>query len=261
MQKIKVSSLLIWTAIIALIAVHITLFGIILLRSPENLKVQYIPDDAYYYLTLSRNFHFFKLWTFDSGASVTSGFHPLFAYALTFIFMALTPNKEGFIGYGLILSLLFALASVGVVYFWGFKSKNSIFLMLIALVFSSKNFVYNAVSVTEWSLVILIASLYCVWFSLKYKSSLSFFDVFVIFILGFLGSVARSDFGLLPLSIFIAVSVFSPKKLKHLFLAFGGLLGSITGLFAIAVHNFIFTGDLLQSSAKMKAYWAQTGNV
>lgn len=227
----------------------------------DNLQVQYIPDDAYYYLTLARNFSSLDLWTFDSGISVTSGFHPLFAYLLSGGYSLLQLNASNFVILGIILSLLFACASVVTMLFWGFKHKNSLFLIFLALIISSQNFVYNTVSVTEWSLTVLISSIYYVWFFTKYEHEIiKTTDFLVLFVLGLLGSIARADFGLFPFSIMAAtliISLIIITTKRQVFFAFAGLSGTITGVLLLLGHNYIFTNEFLQSSAKMKAYWAQ----
>lgn len=261
MQKLNTYSLPFWTIIVILVSINIIVFSMILMTSSDYLRVQYIPDDAYYYLTLARNFSSLSFWTFDSGVSVTSGFHLLFAYFLVILFSLLEPNTYNFVTYSMVISMLFALASVVVMLCWGVKYRNILFLMLLALIISSRNFVYNTISITEWSLTVLVASLYYVWFFTKSNSLiLKFTDFLVLFIFGFLGSVARSDFGLLPFSIFVATLIFfSTVSKKYLQFVFIGFLGTLTGLFATFVHNFVFTSEILQSSAKMKAYWAQFG--
>ena len=255
-------SLPFWTTIIILVSFNIIGFSMMLMTSSDDLRVQYIPDDAYYYLTLARNFSSLSFWTFDSGVSVTSGFHLLFAYLLTIMVSLLKPNTYNFVTYSMMMSLLFALASVMVMWFWGFKYRNILFLMLFALIISSRNFVYNAISITEWSLTVLVASLYCVWFFTKCNNSmLKLTDFLVLFVFGFLGSVTRSDFGLFPFSIFVAGLIFfSTTPKRHLQFVFVGFLGTLIGLFVTFVHNFIFTNEVLQSSAKMKAYWSQLGS-
>lgn len=261
MSTIKAFSLSFWTAVVIIAALNIIVFSLLIMTSVDDLKVQYIPDDAYYYLTLSRNFSSLGIWTFDSGISVTSGFHLLFAYLLSSLFLLLDLNTNSFVTYGLILSALFALASISVMCFWGRKQKNVLFLMFFVLVISSRNFVYNTVSLTEWSLTILIASLYCVWFFTNFNNPvIKIIDFLVLFMFGLLGSLARSDFGLFPFSIALATFVFflfiRTSKRKLLF-AFVGLMGTLTGLLVVLIHNYIFTNEILQSSAKMKTYWAQ----
>lgn len=250
------------TVIILFVTLNIVFFSVMVMTSADDLKVQYIPDDAFYYLTLSRNFSSFGLWTFDSGISVTSGFHPLFAYLLSSAYSLLPLDTNSFLTCSLIFSLSFALAAIVVMCFWGFKYNNVLFLMLLALVISNRNFVYNTISVTEWSLTILISSLYGVWYYTKYRNPVvTFSDFLVLFVLGALGSMARLDFGLFPFSIFFGALVLSfvfksNSRRKHSF-ALVGLLGALIGLLIVFVHNYIFMGVILQSSAKMKAYWTQ----
>jgi hypothetical protein len=38
--------------------------------------------------------------------------------------------------------------------------------------------------------------------------------------------------------------------------SFAGLFGAVIGVVLIFIHNYIFTGDIAQNSAKMKFYWA-----
>jgi hypothetical protein len=47
-----------------------------LCRLPDRLLVRYIPDDAFYYLIMGRNFAATGRWTFD-GVEPASGFHLL----------------------------------------------------------------------------------------------------------------------------------------------------------------------------------------
>lgn len=260
MSKIKTFSLSFWSFVTILVALNTIVFSVFIMTSVADIKVQYIPDDAYYYLTLARNFSSLGIWTFDSGVSVTSGFHLLFAYLLSSLLFFLDLDTNSFVTSALIMSTLFTLASISVMWFWGLKQKNVLFLMFFVLVISSRNFVYNTVSLTEWSLTILIASVYCVWFFSKLKNPLiTITNFLVLFMVGLLGSLARSDFGLFPFSIFLATTAFLFKRNanKKLLFAFVGLMGTLTGLLAVLIHNYIFTNEILQSSAKMKTYWAK----
>jgi hypothetical protein len=74
-----------------------------------------------------------------------------------------------------------------------------------------------------------------------------------------LGSLARSDFGLLPFSFFVAAGLygFIRPRIMPLGFPFVGLLGSVVGILLVLIHNYIFTNQFLQSSARMKGYWAQ----
>jgi hypothetical protein len=258
--KVETLTLHMWAAIPVLLILNISVFCLLLVIASEELRVQYIPDDAFYYLSLARNFASLGLWTFDSGVSITSGFHLLFAYLLTGLYALLQPDATSFVVYGLILSSLWAIGALIVFWFWALKRKNVLFLMFLALAFSSQNFVYNAMSVTEWSLTVLIAALYWIWWLAKHKQEpLRLSDALVLFVLGFLGSVVRSDFGLMPLAILLSICILRllgvVKQLTLLPLM--GFTGALTGLLVIFSHNYFFTNEFLQSSARMKAYWAQ----
>ena len=76
----------------------------------------------------------------------------------------------------------------------------------------------------------------------------------LLFFLGLGGSLSRSDFGLLPLSLFIGSLI--TKKKGLIINGLAGLVGSTVGLMLIFMHNYIFTGQFIQTSALMKAYWA-----
>jgi len=58
---------------------------------PDAARVQYTPDDGYYYLTLARNFAGSGSWTFD-GRNPTSGFHPAWAYLLVGLYRGGQPG-------------------------------------------------------------------------------------------------------------------------------------------------------------------------
>ncbi len=247
------------TIVVTLLCLNIVIFTVIILKSDDNLAVQYIPDDAYYYLALSRNYSNLGDWTFDSGTSLTSGFHPLFAYILSFAFSSFNFGESSFVVFGILISLTFALVAIALLWFWGFSQKRVLFLMFVALVISNPTFVKNTISVTEWSLTLLFSVLYFYLFFSRYRHpTVNPIDFFALFTIGLLGSFARTDFGILPLSIVISIIVYSvaTNTLKTPFLfSISGLLGASTGLFLVFVHNYILTSEILQSSARMKSYW------
>ena len=103
--------------------------------------------------------------------------------------------------------------------------------------------------------MILIAGLYCTHF---YREDLRSGNILVLFALGLLGSLTRSDFGLLPFSIW-AATLFVAHRIANTSLireAFAGFVGAALGIELIFIHNFIITDTFLQSSALMKGYSA-----
>lgn len=85
-----------WAGIALLAILNLIFFDMSIFNAPETLQIQYTPDDAYYYLSLARNFANLHSWTFDSGISQTSGFHPLLAYLLVLSYKTLQPGVEEF---------------------------------------------------------------------------------------------------------------------------------------------------------------------
>jgi hypothetical protein len=132
-------------------------------------------------------------------------------------------------------------------------------MALLALLVTARNFVYNSVSGMEWSLVLLFSLLYWIQFLPRRPARRRIWAYGSLFWLGFLGSLARSDFGLLPLSLFLASLMvwFLASKRASVRLAFWGLLGATMGLLGVLAHNYAITGGFLQSSARMKAHWMQ----
>jgi hypothetical protein len=257
--KIRALTVRVWSAMPVLLILNIVVFSLFLSTAAEDLRVQYIPDDAYYYLSLARNFSSLGFWTFDSGVSTTSGFHLLFAYLLAGVYKLLEPDGSRFVIYGVILSSAGTIAALIVFWSWALRHRNILFLMFLTLLFTSQNLVYNAISVTEWSLTLLMAALYCVWLLARYeRRPVTSFDALLLFTLGLLGSLARSDFGLLPFAMLVSVFTLHVKNtVKPILLPLWGFAGSLAGLIVLFTHNYIFTSEFLQSSAKMKAYWAQ----
>lgn len=247
-----------WSAIIFILAINLIIFNVLIITADTTLSVQYIPDDGYYYLSLARNFAGSGIWSFDSGVSKTSGFHPLFAYILATGFFLNTFNTDSFVIFGILLGLIFTLGAVAFTWYWAWKNHNILLLIFLAIMISSPNFIYNTVSITEWGLSLLISSTYCLYFFEQYEKKQNWLIFFFFFTIGFLGSVCRADFGLLPFVIFISTIV--ARRKKTLLFAGIGFLGALLGLIAVFGHSYLITGEFLQSSAKMKSYWGQLGS-
>jgi len=245
-----------WMTISAIAIIHLLVFDLIILNAPEMLQVQFIPDDGYYYLTLARNFIRFKQWTFDGGTSLTSGFHLMQAYLLAGLYKLFQPDAAAYVrlalGLGAVIATVTALTAWGI----GVRKKDVYFLMALTVIVTAKSFLLNSVSITEWPLVILIAGLYC--FSI-YSQTADAQNRSTLFVLGLLGSLARSDFGLLPLCIFIS-ALFQERASKDkalTYAALAGLSGAILGVGLVIGHSYLTTGELVQSSALMKSHWAK----
>jgi len=72
------------------------------------------------------------------------------------------------------------------------------------------------------------------------------------------GTLARSDFGVLPFSFLVSalIVVHVRGRGEGLRPLLAGFLGAVVGLGVLFIHNFIITGRYLQSSVAMKAFWS-----
>lgn len=109
----------------------------------------------------------------------------------------------------------------------------------------------------EYPYVILIAALYVTTIFLSREEQRSTFVV--IFLLGILGSIARSDFGGLPFAVSLTCSVayFWKHRCDYLVKSLWGLAGAAVGVAVDFLHNFLFSGHFLSGSAMTKALWGK----
>jgi len=252
------SALFFWSLIGFLIIVNLVVFDYTVLSSQASIRVQYTPDDTYYYLQLAKNFVKFGYWTFDSGISLASGFHPLLAYLLATIYGVFQPSIEQFVTIAILLSSIPILLLVFSAWLKSTLTGASNSLLTLSLFVGAQSFLFNSVSGVEWSIVVVLATLYCSVFT---QSPLPPNASVKLFAIGLFLSLARSDAGLLPFSIFVAASFFTILDHEENYFALrsslAGLAGSLSGVGLIFVNNYVFTGNIIQSSAKMKLHWGE----
>jgi hypothetical protein len=249
------------------ILIPLTIFFLFLIRlidiyldsNPKFITV--MPDDAFYYLQLAKNFSLYGKWTFD-GETTTTGFHPLWAYLLTVFFSggsSLFEFRTIFLIIGIFSSLLISLS----IYIILIINEN-IFDKRSALISISPFLSYPALmqstSLMEAPLVIFIAAI-LVYFIIS--DSTDRIKLLSLLLIGICGSLARSDFivflGLFCLSL-LGLSLFNQNfykinKLKIL-KAITSLSGSIIGLGLLMLNNFAISGKLSQGSAEIKYFWS-----
>lgn len=250
---------MVWAAICALAGLHLIVFDLMVLSARDMIQVMYTPDDGYYYLALARNFIHFGQWTFDGGNSLTSGFHLLLAYLLAGLYDLLRPDSAGFVLAGLGMGAVVSIATVWLAWRVSWREQDAFPFIALTILITAKSFLLNSVSITEWPLIVLIAGLY---FLTLYARETGRPHPTALFLLGIFGSLARSDFGLLPLSgLAAALIVERAHHVKpYTRAALAGLAGASLGVGLITLHNLATTGTLVQSSALMKSHWAQFGS-
>ncbi len=250
----------VWLVLIIIGILNLIFFGLRILNYPDIIQVQYTPDDGYYYLTMARNFVNFGTWTSDSNTAA-SGYHLLFAYILALIYKLTGPNDSIYVKAGLGFTFVITMiALLPLVSF--FRQKMWPVIAVASLIIMSGNFVFNSVSVMEWPLVLMFSSFYFYSiYRMNHGNERYYLNSVSLFLLGLGGSLARSDFGLLPFSMFLASLIFlvigNGEKRKIIFPLFLGLFGAFIGLLMVFAHNFIFTKHIFQSSAVVKVFWSQ----
>jgi hypothetical protein len=249
------------------ISISLTIFFLFLIRlidiyldsNPKFITV--IPDDAFYYLQLAKNFSLYGKWTFD-GETTTTGFHPLWAYLLTVFFSggsSLFEFRTIFLIIGIFSSLLISFS----IYIILIINEN-LFDKRSALISISPFLIYPALmqstSLMEAPLVIFIAA-NLVYFIIS--DSTDRIKLLSLLLIGICGSLARSDFivflgffclSLLGLSLFDK-NLYKINKFKIL-KASAAMLGSIIGLGLLILHNFAISEKLSQGSAEIKYFWS-----
>lgn len=227
--------------------------GVSLARGSEAWRVQYLPDDGFYYLQLAKSFATTGTWSFDGGVSLTSGFHPLMAYSLAAIYWLGQPSDAAFVSWAIALSCALALGAGWLLCLVANKLGGPVAALGVGLLLASDNYLLNAAGFMESSWVLVCAALFLL-------ARTGPRPPLQLLLLGFVGSLARTDFVLLPacLALVSLLSRWRSPEARRLGWRDGaGLGGAFLGLAATFVHSRITSGEWLQSSALMKAHWAE----
>jgi len=231
-----------------------------LLTAPLSVIIQYLPDDTFYYLEISRNLAKLGLSTFDGGQTLTNGYHVLWAWILELVSIVVNFDRMLLLRGAILISALLAFGTVLTVarYAW----KNSLpLLTALTLLITSQSFLNNSISGLEWSLTITIST--ATLFALLYVSSKEFNFLLMLALcsLGVVGSLSRSDFPGQTFSYFLsALIIFLWKKDRRFLLpASFSFFGSGLGLGITLWRNWLLTGHTAQDAARMKLIWASAG--
>lgn len=222
---------------------------------PEELRVTFMPDDAFYYFTLARNFADLGQWTSDGGISHTTGFHLLNAYVLAAIsWMGVKQLPEA----GLFINTLAGIASCWILTGLTSRHFGRLPALLCAPIFTSYPYLSGAVSGMEWG--------FCLFFICAYLKALAPVDrhlsawppAWHALLWGLLMELSRSDAGLVAAAMLIAATIFRKNKggVPLLWRAFTGQIGALIGLALTFVHTYTLRGALLTGSAEVKHEWA-----
>ncbi len=224
-------------------------------NSPQDELIRIIPDDAFYYIQMAFHRAEEGVWTFD-GTSPATGFHFLYGYFLVFIFK-IYPDVNWTKIY-LIVGAISCLTISASVYLM-IKTVTEIYGKAVALAailpFLSFSIIMQSTSMMESWLVILFSSL-TVFFVAKEKEVSPQF-LFSLFLVGLLGSLSRTDYGMLPGVLFCTIFLAGKFKITPTAVrSFTILVGAFTGVFVVLIQNYFISGQLTQASAQTKLFWS-----
>lgn len=225
--------------------------------SPQNELIGVIPDDAFYYIQIATHRAKDGIWTFDGTAPAT-GFHFLYGYFLVFIFKFFP--EINWTNIYLIVGTISCLSISASSYFLT-KTVADVYGKNVALAatlpFLSFGIIIQSTSMMESWLVIFFSSLTI--FFLAKKKEFSFKFCSALFFIGLLGSLSRTDYGMLPGVLFCTILLAQKFKITPILArSFLILLGSVIGIFIVLVQNYFISGQLAQASAQTKFFWSAT---
>ena len=225
-------------------------------RADDSKLTEWIPDDAFYYLVLGKNFAILHKWTFD-GIAPATGFHLLWGYMIALIYW-LAPHISLhqiftllYFFAALLMAASLSLTCVMVRRLFGpFSVLGPGVVFCTSLAAQLPNFL------VESGLVVFFSCL-AVYTVFGGDKPLSRRTLAAALGVGLMGMLSRSDFGLLPLVVFI-VSLAIDRRLQAPRVRLTGsiLAGSILGLMLGVGHTYLVSGRLMQSSVSVKRQWA-----
>lgn len=225
---------------------------------PEAELIKFVPDDAFYYLVLAKNFSVEQRWTFD-GQAPASGFHLLWGYLLAAVFSVFPAItwKTIFVVMGVLGSIAYSVAASLV----AATVKKLIGVSAVGgvvFVFLGGYSIIQPAMLMEAPLVIFFAAA-LLFLTFREMDHVEAVYILLAAITGFLGMLSRSDFGLLPLILF-CVSIFlrDPQMTR---VSLSALLGAVIGLVLVVAHTYWLSGELAPTSAQVKSHWAQVDGI
>lgn len=223
--------------------------------SIDNL-IAVVPDDAFYYIQVSRNHSISGHWTFD-GVVLSSGFHFFYGYLLSFIYTIFP--KLGFHGLFLIIGFISSISIAIACYFISKLISDffciGAFLLAVSTFLLSPVTLQSSIMMESW-LAILFSSLTIFLIFSKVKTQFKL--IITCILLGILGSLARTDYGMLPAILFFSILFVHHNNMKNdaLKKSFFIFLGSILGILFLMMHTYFAFGHYFQASAEIKYYWS-----
>jgi hypothetical protein len=220
--------------------------------------LQRVPDDAFYYLVLGKNFAAKGFWTFD-GSAVASGFHILFGYLIALVYK-LHPDIGFHAVYSGVVFLNVVLVGAAVLLLCQACEQTGITngnfgILLVAI---SSVGLRMAGFPMECCLVIFFSAA-AFWLAVPGRSS-GPATLTLAGLVGVLGVLSRSDWGALPFAMLAGAMVrmwaTGTRDRNSLGVIAAMCAAAVLGELLVAWHTHAFTGNWVQRSASIKSHWA-----
>ncbi len=239
----------------------LALFALMMVRvmhfhgSPDAVLIGIIPDDAFYYLQMAAHRAHDGQWTFDGTAPAT-GFHVLYGYGLVAMYklMGHVDWRDAYLLVSTVAAACIASAAwmvwTAVNRWWGPGSA----WVSVAPFFATASLTQSTAMMESW-LVILFAALMLLQLSREEPCGTA--GHVLLAATGLMGSLARSDFGMLPGCLFLAAGLgwkWTDRPTFRKLLS--ALVGAVLGVAVVLAHNEHISGHLSQASADIKLHWS-----
>jgi len=261
-----------YTRLARIVAVACLLFFlghcIWVIAGPEHRVMDWLYDDAFYYLIVASHFSRSHLSSFD-GLTVTTGYHPLWMWLCSAIYGLRNQLDLNYVRLCMVLSVAISGSLLGSAVISKVRSASNGWLWTLALAATSYSALNNGLTVMEWPLVVgfwallhlLILSSADADFAHR-NAKWATISLPVAFLLGTLGSLSRTDFGLIPAAYLVA-ALFARRVFatgRSATLSASALVGSAGGVAITLLYNHAMTGEWLQKSAQIKQLLASVSS-
>mgnify|MGYP003576625863 CR=1 FL=1 len=223
--------------------------------APDSTLIGVVADDAFYYMQMARHRLSDGFWTFD-GTSPATGFHLLYGYFLLVVYSVL-----GDLDWRRLYLLVGVLAavSIAVAAFLTCRTVETVFERKIIPIAAAPFFTVAALTqstaMMESWLALLFAALTV--FLLTRDNVLTLHRAVGLVGVGILGSLARSDYGMLP-GVLFCVFLIGQRFQKNALLTRSALVltGAIVGVLIVLAQTYAISGEFAQASAQTKLHWS-----
>jgi hypothetical protein len=231
-----------------------TLRVVLLVADSSDRYIRAVPDDAFYYFQLARNYAEHGSWTFD-GVAPTTGFHPLYAYLLVALHAVAgdLDARSLLLVVGLVSALALGCAAA-ITATAASRLLGRASVPLVVAVFVTPMALLQTSFLMEIWLVCLAAALAVLL--VTSPGAPSRWGVAGLVAVGLLGELARTDYLVLLVGLVLGHLVVrrlvTGAGLRRSLLV---LAGGLAAFGLDAALNLATSGSLLQASVRVKSHW------